>query len=228
SRIAGTGKTEDLHFAYRIGEGTRTTVNRRVGIIQIPLGNTSKEQINIENLMNSPLFVRVIRKGQPVEPVAAAVQNHLGMQVSYMDAQGKPLDPQRLTQGTDFVMSVVITNPGTYAGDLENLALQTIFPSGWEILNLRLDNAGDYRKSSPSDYQDVRDDRVHTFFDLPGKTSKTFRFSLNAAYAGRYVLPAVYCEAMYDGAVKAVIPGKWVEVVPDPAIQIMKASVSGE
>lgn len=75
--------------------------------------------------------------------------------------------------------------------------------------------------SDPMDYQDVRDDRVMTYFDLPFnwsndknmKQSRTYRIQLNAAYAGRYFLPAVACEAMYDNRIRAISPGKWVEVM---------------
>jgi uncharacterized protein YfaS (alpha-2-macroglobulin family) len=41
----------------------------------------------------------------------------------------------------------------------------------------------------------------------------TFRIVLNAAYVGRYYLPTVYCEAMYDNTINSRKPGKWVEVV---------------
>jgi uncharacterized protein YfaS (alpha-2-macroglobulin family) len=68
---------------------------------------------------------------------------------------------------------VTISNPGTYGGNLDEMALQNIFPSGWEIINQRLDILGDHLKNSEFDYQDIRDDRVYTFFDLYGRVSKT-------------------------------------------------------
>jgi len=40
-----------------------------------------------------------------------------------------------------------------------------------------------------------------------------YRIQLNAAYAGKYFLPAVACEAMYDNRIQASSPGKWVEVI---------------
>ena len=32
-------------------------------------------------------------------------------------------------------------------------------------------------------------------------------------YKGRYYLPSVYCEAMYDNSVRALRKGEWIEVV---------------
>jgi len=46
-----------------------------------------------------------------------------------------------------------------------------------------MDNQGDEQKSN-YDYADIRDDRVMLFFDLPKGKTKTFRFTVNASYAG--------------------------------------------
>jgi hypothetical protein len=55
---------------------------------------------------------------------------------------------------------------------------------------------------------------VYTYFDLPTqKDKRVYRIYLNAAYAGRYYLPAVNCQAMYDSRIRAGAPGKWVEVI---------------
>ncbi|MDZ7648948.1 MAG: hypothetical protein U5K54_18245, partial [Cytophagales bacterium] len=62
-------------------------------------------------------------------------------------------------------------------------------------------------------YQDIRDDRVHTYFDLNANQRKTFKVMLTASYAGSYYLPAVSGEAMYDNSVYARKKGKVVEVV---------------
>jgi uncharacterized protein YfaS (alpha-2-macroglobulin family) len=70
--------------------------------------------------------------------------------------------------------------------------------------------------SSVPDYQDIRDDRVYTFFDLPVRSTKTFYILLNAAYIGKYFLPSVTAEAMYDGNVYARKGGSMVSVVPRP------------
>ena len=94
----------------------------------------------------------------------------------------------------------------------QELALSQIFPSGWEIINTRMDNIEAFKASNRPDYQDIRDDRVNTFFGLAEGRSETYRVQLNAAYQGRFYLPAVSCEAMYDNSINARVPGRWVEV----------------
>ena len=91
------------------------------------------------------------------------------------------------------------------------MALVRHFPAGWEIKNDRLDQEEAKAQDTPT-YQDIRDDRVYSYFDLKQHETKTFRVVLNAAYIGRYYLPAVYCEAMYDASIHAQRNGQWVEV----------------
>ena len=125
---------------------------------------------------------------------------------------GKPLDVKQIKQGTDFVAQVTIKNPGQ-RGRYDNMALTQLFPSGWEILNTRMLNNDEVFKSSPSDYRDIRDDRVYTYFRLNVHESVTYTVMLTAAYTGRYYLPGVYCEAMYNAAINHLEKGQWVEVV---------------
>ncbi|HNR74574.1 MAG TPA: hypothetical protein PKH83_09190, partial [Cyclobacteriaceae bacterium] len=123
------------------------------------------------------------------------------------------VNPAMLEQGTEFVATVTVFNPGM-RGLYKNLALNQIFPSGWEINNLRL--TGDEGARITGDvptYQDIRDDRVYTYFDLSARQSKTFKVMLTASYAGSYYLPAVSCEAMYDNNIYARKKGMVVEVV---------------
>ncbi len=134
------------------------------------------------------------------------------MRVGYFTLGGKPIDPSKLQQGTDFVAQVNIKNPG-HRGRYDNMALTQIFPSGWEILNTRMMETEDAFKSSPSDYRDIRDDRVNTYFSLQEGKEVTYYVMLNAAYAGKYYLPATYCGAMYDVSINALQKGQWVEVV---------------
>ena len=77
-----------------------------------------------------------------------------------------------------------------------------------------------YEVSKP-DYQDIRDDRVYTYFGLTRNRSyyntnsytKTFVILLNAAYVGDYFLAPVRVEDMYDNEIYARNTGFWVKVV---------------
>ena len=86
--------------------------------------------------------------------------------------------------------------------DYSNLALTHIIPSGWEVYNEKMRVPGDATTRNYT-YQDIRDDRVLTYFDLERGTSKTFTVRLQATYSGNFVLPAIQCEGMYDATAQA-------------------------
>ena len=161
------------------------------------------------------LFIRVILRGQPnVGQVnEQAMASNLNLNIQYKTVKGEAIDVRNLKQGTDFVAEVTVTNTGTLGKNYKEMALNQVFPSGWEIHNTRMEKVQGYTNTSVPRFQDIRDDRVNTFFDLPSGKSHTFRVQLNAAYAGRYYLPTQLCEAMYDNSIMAKIPGLWVEIV---------------
>jgi alpha-2-macroglobulin len=169
----------------------------------------------VHNNGQNKLYVRLIQKGQPVTGEdTKPIDNPsvLQMRVAYFDLNGKTIDPTSLKQGTDFVAQVSVKNPGN-RGRYDNMALSEIFPSGWEILNTRLMDNDAAFKSSESDYMDIRDDRVYTYFSLPEEKEVTYFVMLNAAYLGKFYQPPFYCEAMYNHSISALAKGKWVTVV---------------
>ena len=95
-----------------------------------------------------------------------AASNDLNINVNYKTMNGQVLDPNRIVQGTDFIAEVRITHPGQRRIPYEEMALAQIFPSGWEIINSRLDGFAAFADTNQAEYRDFRDDRVHTFFDI--------------------------------------------------------------
>jgi hypothetical protein len=93
------------------------------------------------------------------------------------------------------------------------MALSMLIPSGWEIINSRMEAVNTLNsKTDVPDYQDIRDDRVYMYFSLPKGSTKTFSVLLQSAYPGKFYLPSVQVEAMYDGSVRAYSGGYWVQV----------------
>ncbi|MEP6675302.1 MAG: MG2 domain-containing protein [Ferruginibacter sp.] len=197
-------------------DGKGTDINSASYIRQQPIvfksGNSS---VVISNKGSNTLYVRIITQGQPLAGDSLKVNNNpsaLIMTVSYLSRDGKAIEINKLPQGTDFVAKVTVTNPGK-RGYYSQMALNQIFPSGWEILNARMTGGEGSFKSSNSTYQDIRDDRVYTFFDIGPDHVNTYYVQLNASYLGRYFLPGTFCQAMYDNSITAGVNGKWVEVV---------------
>lgn len=135
----------------------------------------------------------IVRTHLLIDTLQAQSQN-LRIDVRYTDLNGSPIEIERMRQGADFQAIVSVANISE-SSSYTNLALTHLIPSGWEIFNERL--TGQHSSSNYS-YQDIRDDRVLTYFDLRVGESKTFTIRLQATYAGDFVLPALQCEAMYD------------------------------
>ena len=211
----GTNASGEKIIADAGVNGKNVTISSQSYITQIPVNVANiNKKITVINKGTNVLYARLITQGQPVTGENITVNNNadvLSMHVSYLNLNGSPLNIETLEQGTDFVAKVSIRNPGI-RGKYNNMTLSQIFPGGWEILNTRmLDNEGSF-KPSPFNYQDIRDDRVYTHFDIKEGETNTYYVMLNAAYLGKYFLPAVYCEAMYDNTISAGVKGKWVEV----------------
>ncbi len=196
--------------------GQAIDINSASYVRQIPvLFKNGASNIVLNNKGNNILYVRLVTQGQPLAGDSLRVNNNpavLQMSVAYVSQDGKAIEVNNLSQGTDFVAKVTIKNPGGH-GYYTQMALSQIFPSGWEILNARMVGGEGAFKSSNSTYQDIRDDRVYTYFNISPNETVTYYVQLNASYLGRYFLPGTFCEAMYDHSVTAGVNGKWVQVV---------------
>jgi len=81
-----------------------------------------------------------------------------------------------------------------------------------KIVGRRSTLTNDTEKTDLGDYQDIRDDRVYTYFGIGAGRQPTFRVSLTASFSGTFYLPGVNCEAMYDHSMSANEKGQGVEV----------------
>ncbi len=182
-----------------------------MAIISREMGNIEVSKLRIRNKAESTLYVRVSSIGTPMAGNEKAYSSNLQMNVEYKDMEGNKLDVTSLDQGTDFVAIVHVRNPGSL-GYYSDLALTQIFPSGWEIQNMRMfeTNIGNFDQPA---YQDIRDDRIYSYFDLSQHNPVSIGIKLTASYAGKFYLPGISCKAMYRDDISALVPGKWIEVV---------------
>jgi uncharacterized protein YfaS (alpha-2-macroglobulin family) len=213
SRVAG-GTTPDkaMHFTASVnGAKAQERMSER-SIVRIDLpAPDGKKKVSISNTGKNILYVRLVRTGVPPPGEEHPASNGLAMNVTYTTMEGTTINPANLSQGTDFIAVVTVGNPGM-RGTLQQLALTQVFPSGWEIRNSRLEGTEDVQMNSPFTYQDIRDDRVLTYFDLAPSESRIWRVLLNAAYTGRFHMPSTNCSAMYDNTINARNGGQWVTV----------------
>lgn len=194
--------------------GKDYSVNTNVPVysIELPTEDLMQGKVVLKNKSEQLLFVNLNQSGIPVEMKQEPIRDKLKMNISYRALDNSALDVKQLKQGQDFKAVITLAHPGLYS-DYKEVALNQIFPSGWQIINTRL-NEGEAADKSYN-YQDIRDDRLYTYFDLRKSKSVQFEVLLNATFCGRFYQPGVYCAPMYDESIQALDPGQWVEVVPE-------------
>ena len=149
----------------------------------------------LTNNSEGTVYVTLATVSREALPASA---NGLGLEVSYVDADGAPVNANALAQGTRFTARIKVQSK--QAGrDLQHLALSLNVPSGWEIVNDRMAGGAE----DGYDHKDIRDNAVRWYFALPAGRFKTFSVQLRAAYEGRFALPATVVEAMYEPTVQA-------------------------
>ena len=167
--------------------------------------------VAVKNQGKGALSIDLITRTQLLNDTLPAISDNLRMDIRYASMDGKPMSVNDIRQGTDFTAIASISNTSGTT-DYTNLALTHIIPSGWEVYNERMtvpeaepqettDSSGNV--SGQYTYQDIRDDRVLTYFNLRRGETKIFTIKLQATYAGNFILPSVQCEAMYDVNVQA-------------------------
>lgn len=190
------GKTEGI-------KTNKTFASRKLEVV----GNNA---VSIKNNNKSTLFVKVVYSG--ILPVGQEMAEERGLNTTivFKDRKGQIINPASLKQATEFVAEVTVTN--LKAEKVDNIALTQIIPSGWEIVNTRFTDFGEFGDNRV-DYTDIRDDRTNFYFPLRVNETKTFRILLNASYPGSYYLPGLQCEAMYDNSFMSRTKGQWIQVV---------------
>ena len=200
-KLSGT-----LDFVWSWNDKQQPAVKSAKAVFEKEIATTPKSgTVSVKNQGKGALSVDLITRTQLLNDTLPAISDNLRMDIRYANLNGTPLSVNDIIQGTDFMAITSISNiSGT--SDYTNLALTHIIPSGWEIYNERMvapetENAaadGSGQSVSKYSYQDIRDDRVLTYFNLRRGETKVFTVRLQATYAGNFILPAVQCEAMYD------------------------------
>ncbi len=206
---------DEFNYTYALNQQKATEVmsTELINRETIDIGQQNGSQhIAIKNTSKTPCYINLSVEGIPMKAEDIAEQRNLKLSVVYKTLDDKIIDESSIEQGTDFKAEITVSNP-SLMGDYENLALNAMFPSGWEIHNTRLYGGGEAHTIDIPDYMDIRDDRVNLFFNLKKYEKKTFVILLNAAYLGTYELPSISCSAMYNNQIRARLNGKEVEVI---------------
>ena len=213
---------EKITGSIQLPDGTRVPFDTPNLMIHVDVPEGSGETAEINLSPDCPIeTVQVTTQWTGIPRQADAVsETHAGIRTSvrWLDEDGHEIDPSRMPQGTTFYAHYRVRLDSA-VGSLDEVVLEQMVPTGWEIDNLRLDGGGlpawtPVTSTSRVEYTDIRDDRVSWFFDLySGRHQEiSLLLKLRAVTRGRSQLPPTVCTAMYDNRYSSVIPGRSVEV----------------
>lgn len=195
-----------LRAQWQQGDQPAQTLTSDAALVRQPLAARAGP-VTVENRSEGRLYVVLSNRGTPAAGHEPVLAEGLQLKVAFEGRDGQPLNVATLAQGTDVLARVTVTNLTQRRQD--QVALSQLLPSGWQV---NPEQRTDAELSEELDYQDIRDDRVYSYFSLEPGASRRFTVSLNASFAGRFYLPGWQVENMYDGKVRGTTAGRWVTV----------------
>ncbi len=112
---------------------------------------------------------------------------------------GFQVSNNKFKQGDLIVCKITLQG---YEKSAKNIVISDLIPAGFEIENPRLKTSTNLtwepKRRMNIQYMDVRDDRLLLFTDLRRNTKTEFIYMLRVVNKGRFQLPVIGAEAMYD------------------------------
>jgi uncharacterized protein YfaS (alpha-2-macroglobulin family) len=208
----------DAEVEWIAGTKTEKVLVKANKPVKIDLSSFGSQEVSV-NSLNATIFAELQTRGLPLEDNIRTENRGLALERTLFSQSGERITASRIKQGEAFWLLFSVKSLA--ASRVENLALSSILPSGFEISNERLseyDRPGWLNNMQPllstPDYVDIRDDRINWFFALNPNEVKVFAVQIHPSYAGEFRWPGLVLEAMYSPDYFARIAGGRVGVSP--------------
>ena len=223
------GSTQENAYAFlAIGKALKRSKSL-ITKAEITLGDGSNVDFDKEVLLKTPellkgeVRIEVAGEGEVayvweavgIDKAPASLQVDHGLQVrrTFLDKDGKRADLSKVKQGTLLVAEIKIKS---LDGELKNIAVTDLLPSGLEIENPRLSTSSSLtwiKQDISPDYLDIRDDRLTAFFTVPDE-ERTYYYTTRAVTAGNFKVPSIHAEAMYNPDINSEADSGALKIIP--------------
>jgi uncharacterized protein YfaS (alpha-2-macroglobulin family) len=176
--------------------------------------------MELKDKSEGKLYLIVNSDGVRTSPQVKTGGEGLAISRTYRTLDGSEVDTSSAVDLAELIyVEVQIQNKTSER--IQNIALVDRLPAGWEIENARLGRGGSVEWVSSddlwkADYVNIRDDRMEVFGSLEAGESKKVVYAVRAVTAGKFTLPPVEAEAMYDpriwareGSAEVQVAGPW-------------------
>ncbi len=195
----GTLTADGATIAVR---STKTKTNDRTWMLHRA---SEYKQLSVD-IPQSAAGMWLVIRSEGVRPNVLYKTGGNGMLVTrtFRNLEGEVVDPAAadgIKLGEVLFVEVELRNASGVS--IQNIALVDRLPAGFEIENARLGRGVKLEWALPDDlwqvdFQNMRDDRVEAFGHLPPNTAKKIVYSVRAVTSGKFSIPPVEAEAMYD------------------------------
>lgn len=152
------------------------------------LFSPTANKIAISNTTENVAYYSVTQAGFDKGPSGVEVSNGIEVFREYLNSDSDVVE--KATIGEELTVRL---RGRTIDGKLaSNVAIVDLLPGGFEVV---LDSI--HRSNRSVEYVDAREDRVLIFSDFH-KDVKTFEYKIKAINKGRYHVPPIFSESMYD------------------------------
>lgn len=230
TRINGYwGTTQDSAMAImalgKYAQRTKGDVREFQGSISLPDGTTetfdhtknhtwefTRGEMGSITLTNSGpgiMYYNFHSEGVPIDTAEyykRITANNRGLSVTreWLDDEGNTIDPSKVKQNDLVVVKISLHGK---ADNLDNLVIEDLLPAGLEIENPHLDTAQALPWLSTHfewcSRRDIRDDRVLIYTKYISD-NHTFYYLARAVTPGKFTVPPISAEAMYDPEVRSI------------------------
>jgi uncharacterized protein YfaS (alpha-2-macroglobulin family) len=162
-------------------------------ISTLGLGEKDK-QLKLEPSQNTPLYYQLTQSGFD-KVVPKEISNRLEIFREYLDEHDKPISSVKLGSDVRVKITFRIKEENFDPGQV---AIVDLYPSGFEFVSGKQSNQSFY-----ASYIDQREDRTLIFGSI-GTSASSYVYTLKATTKGKFVVPPIFMEAMYDQTANAL------------------------
>lgn len=174
-------------------------------------GSFKKDTKNVffESDKSLPLFYQVSMAGFEEGVPNKQIKNGLEITREFLGKDGKKIS--QIKVGDTIEVSISFRS---LKGALDNVAIIDLTAAGFEtdIQSIRVLDGADNKTWEP-DYVDVREDRV-VFYGRINEKVNTITYKVKAINAGKFNVPPIYAESMYNRDIKALSPAEPISIEP--------------
>ncbi len=175
-------------------------------ILQLPTGkfpsinySEKAQKLIIANKENIPLYYQVVEGGFNTTLPERRISNGVELFREFTDDNGEPVP--KVSLGDE--VNVHLKFRSLTKHNLYNIAIVDLLPAGLEAVptSVRSNTRGSWRPN----YTDIREDRLVIFGTVTPEV-KEFVYTVRAINRGKFIVPPLYGESMYDRTIYGFSP----------------------